>query len=168
MRPNQEGDMLNDLSISDISALLTVLFTCMITIANLLMWWSTRRTIQLQTASNYSLNYQALIQGHRDLLFGLMQQPDALKAFAAANQFDSAQWMLQAISTFFINQAWLHYVNFEHGTLDQAHLESFKKDAQDMFTLPSVYHRWQQAKTFYPDKFRSFVENELLVDEQKP
>lgn len=151
------------INISEISAVLTVTFTCVITIANILMWLSTRRTIQLQTESNYSLNYQSLIQGHRDLLFGLMNQPDALKSFAKANKFDPDRWALQSIATFFINQAWVHFVNFEHGTLDQAHLDSFKKDAQDMFTWPSVHERWRQAKAFYPDNFRSFVEKELLT-----
>lgn len=155
--------MINSLDINALSALLTMLFTCVITIANVLMWLSTRRTIQLQTASNYSLNYQSLIQGHRDLLFGLMNQPDALKAFAKANQFDPDRWALQSIATFFINQAWVHFVNFEHGTLDETHLESFKKDAQDMFTWSSVYERWQQAKNFYPENFQSFVEKELLM-----
>ncbi|MBE7380469.1 MAG: hypothetical protein F6J95_003530 [Leptolyngbya sp. SIO1E4] len=156
--------MLDSLNLTEVSALLTMIFTCIITIANMLMWLSTRRTIALQTASNYSLNYQSLIQGHRDLLFGLMNQPEVLQVFAKANKFDSEQWSLQSISTFFINHAWIHYVNFAHGTLDRAHLESFKKDAQDMFTWPSVYTRWQQAKTFYPENFRNFVENELLIN----
>lgn len=152
--------MLDGLKLDEIS----VIFTCFITVANILMWLSTLRTIQLQTASNYSLNYQALIQGHRELMFGLMDQPETLAAFAKTNDFDQMTWTMKMIATFFINQAWLHYVNFEHGTLDQAHLESFKTDAQDMFAWPSVFERWQQAKSCYPENFRLFVEKELLVE----
>lgn len=48
-----------DLSINDISALLMVLFTFVITAANVLLWLATRRNIKLQINSNYSQNHQA-------------------------------------------------------------------------------------------------------------
>lgn len=136
--------------------------TLIITVANILMWLSMQRTIKVQTASNRSLNYQSIIQGHRELLLGLMKQPDTLNAFAKANSLDSEQWVLNVVSTFFINHACGYYTNFESGTLDSYHLENFKKDAQYMFTWPSVRERWQQSKAFYPENFRRFVENELL------
>ena len=135
--------------------------TLIITVANILMWLSMHRTIKVQTASNRSLNYQSLIQGHRNLLLGLMKQRDILNSFAKANDFDCDQWTLQVVSTFFINHAWGYYTNFQQGTLDQYHLESFRKDAQDMFSWPSVQKRWQQSKSFYPENFRRFVDTEL-------
>ena len=141
--------------------------TCIITVANILMWLSMQRTIQVQTASNRSLNYQSLIQGHRDLVFGVMRHPEILKTFLKTNNFDSDQWALQIVSTFFINHAWVCYMNFEHGTLDQSYLDSFKKDTKDMFNWPSVYERWQTCKIFYPASFCQFVENELLTNVPK-
>lgn len=155
--------MPDGLSISEISALLTVGFTCLITIANVLMWLSTRRTIQLQVASNQSLNYQSLIQSHRELLFGLITQPETSQAFALANGLNRDEWRLQMISTFLINHTWMHFVIFDHDQFDHIHLESFKQDAKEMFTLPSIQNRWQQAKISYPENFRTFVENELLA-----
>lgn len=152
-----------DLSINEFLALLTVLLTSVITIANILMWRSAHRTIQLQTATNYSLNYQSLIQGHRDLLFGLMNQPTVLRGFAKVNKFDAEEWELQTISTLFINHAWVYYANFEHGTLDQIYLENFRKDAQDMFSWPSIAQCWQKTRTLYPATFQRFVDEELLT-----
>ena len=148
--------MLSNFSINEV-------LTCIITIANILMWLSMQRTLKVQTASNRSLNYQSLIQGHRDLILGLMKQPKIFNAFAKVNELDSGQWTLQVVSTFFINHAWEHYANFENGILDDGHFECFKKDAQDMFTWPSVKERWRQAKAFYPENFRRFVDTELLA-----
>ena len=155
--------MPSGIGIGEVSALLTVLFTCLITIANILMWLSTRRTIQLQVASAQSLNYQSLIQSHRELMFGLISHPETLQAYALANGFDRDQWRLQILSTFFINHAWMHFVIFDHEKFDHVHLESFKRDAQEMFTWPSIQNRWQQAKVSYPENFRAFVEKELLT-----
>ena len=158
--------MMEDLNIGDISALLTVVFTCVITVANILMWLSTRRAIQLQTASNYSLNYQSLIQGHRDLFFGLWHQPELFAKFTQGNDLDKEQWELEILSTFFINQVLTHYVNFENGTLDKPYLDSFKKDAREVLTLPLINKRWQQVKQTYPPGFQHFVDRGLL--EEKP
>ena len=57
-----------------------VVFTCVITIANILLWLSKRCTIALQVKSNYSLNHQSLITGHRDLFLGMMRKISVLTA----------------------------------------------------------------------------------------
>ena len=155
--------MIADLSISDVSALLMVLFTCAITVANILLWLATRRTIKLQVASNYSLNHQAIVNGHRDLFLGLLHQPDILQKFAKANKLDPAQWELQIISSFFINHAIIHYLNFSNGTLDKTYLEGFKRDAQEFLSLPTIQAHWQAARLGYSAAFRKFVEEELMA-----
>jgi hypothetical protein len=151
-----------ELSLSDISSLLTVLFTCVITVANLLLWLATRRTIQLQVASNYSLNHQSIVNGHRELFLGLLHQPEILTKFAKANHLDIEKWELQIISAFFINHAFVHYLNFSNGTLDKAYLEGFKQDAQEIFAFPTVQTHWQQARVAYSTAFQTFVEKELM------
>ncbi|MEM1279008.1 MAG: hypothetical protein AAGG53_03055 [Cyanobacteria bacterium P01_H01_bin.152] len=112
--------------LNDISAILMVVFTCVITAANILLWLATRRTIQLQVTSNYSLNHQAIVNGHRDLFLGLLQQPAVLEKFASANNIDLVQWEMQVISAFFVNHVFIHYLNFSNGTLDKAYLAGFK------------------------------------------
>ena len=151
-----------DLDISQLSALLMVVLTLIITVANILLWLSTRRTITLQIKSNYSLNHQSIVNGHRDLFLGLLQQHDILKKFADANDLDIDQWEIQVISSFFINHAFVHYLNFANGTLDKSYLDGFKQDAQEVFAFPTVQKHWQQAKVVYSIAFQEFVEEELI------
>lgn len=155
--------MTADLSINDLSSLLMVLFTCVITVANILLWLATRRTIKLQVSSNYSLNHQSIVNGHRDLFLGLLHQPDILQKFAKANNLDPEQWELQIISSFFINHAFIHYLNFSNRTLDKTYLEGFKRDAQEFLSLPTIQAHWQAARLGYSAAFRKFVEEELMA-----
>ncbi|NER82103.1 MAG: hypothetical protein F6K42_21595 [Leptolyngbya sp. SIO1D8] len=150
------------MSINDLSGLLMVVFTCVITVANILLWLATRRTIKLQVASNYSLNHQSIVNGHRDLFLGLLHQPNILEKFATANNLDPVKWELQIISSFFINHAFIHYLNFSNGTLDKAYLEGFKRDAQEFLTLPTIQAHWQKARLGYSPAFLTFVEEELM------
>ncbi|MDB9526978.1 hypothetical protein PN498_13340 [Oscillatoria sp. CS-180] len=154
--------MIADLSLNDVSTLLMALFTCVITVANILLWLATRRTIKLQVISNYSLNHQSIVNGHRDLFLGLLHQPGIFKQFAIANKLDPEKWELQIISSFFINHAFIHYLNFTNGTLDKAYLEGFKRDAQELLALPTIQTHWQAARLGYSAAFRTFVEEELM------
>lgn len=154
--------LLASLDIQEISALLMVLFTCIITVANILLWLATRRTIALQVNSNYSINHQSIINNHRDLFLGLLQQHDILKKFADANGLDIDQWEIQIISSFFINHAFVHYLNFTNGTIDESYLEGFKQDAGEVLALPTVQSQWTKAKSGYSPAFRRFVESELM------
>lgn len=154
--------VLRGINISEFSALLTVVLTCIIMIANILLWLSTRRTIALQVKSNYSLNHQNIVSGHRDLFLGLLHQPEVLKTFADANGLNAEQWEVQIVSSFFINHAFAHYLNFANGTIEASYLEGFKRDARDLFSLPTVQQHWKKAKSVYSKAFQRFVEDELI------
>lgn len=154
--------MIDDLSIDNISTLLMVVFTCVITIANILLWLSTRRTISLQVKSNYSLNHHSLVTGHRDLFLGLLHQPDILEKFAIANSIDVDSWELKIVSAFFINQVFVHYLNLTNGTIEQSYLEGLKQDAREVFSFPTVQGHWQNSRVWYAPDFQRFVDEELL------
>lgn len=154
--------MLDSLGLTEVSTLMMMVFTCVMTIVNLLMWLSTRRTIKLQVVSNYSLNHQSIVNGHRELFLGLLHQPTILEKFATANNLNPEQWELQIISSFFINHAFIHYLNFSNGTLDKAYFEGYKRDAQEFLSLPTIQAHWQAARLGYSAAFRKFVEEELL------
>ncbi|MEO0374416.1 MAG: hypothetical protein AAF329_07225 [Cyanobacteria bacterium P01_A01_bin.17] len=154
--------MLTELSINDISALLMVLFTCVITVANILLWLATRRTIALQVKSNYSVNHQTIVHGHRDLFLGLLHHPNILKKFAEANAMDVDEWEFKIIAALFINQTFVHFLNFANGTIDDSYMEGFIKDAQEIFSLPTVKKHWQHSKQGYSDDFQKFVEQKLM------
>lgn len=157
-----------DPNINDISALLMVLFTFVITAANVLLWLATRRNIKLQISSNYSQNHQALVHGHHDLFLGLLHQPIILEKFAAANAMDVEEWEQSIIASLFINQAFVHFLNFANSTVDRSYMAGFKQDAREIFSIPTVHAHWQKSKVWYSDKFRIFVDEELFRRKQEP
>ncbi|MEM9803765.1 MAG: hypothetical protein AAF959_00670 [Cyanobacteria bacterium P01_D01_bin.56] len=153
--------MLSDLSIDDISTLLTKGFDFTVALANVLLLILALRTFLLQIKSNYSLNHQALVNGHRELFLGLLHRPDVLNKFAIANKIDTDTWELKIISAFFINQVFAHYLNLTNGTIEQSYLEGLKQDAREVFSFPTVRKHWQHSRDAYAQEFQEFVE-ELL------
>jgi len=152
---------LGSLTINDISTILMLLFTCVMTVANILLWISTRRTIELQVKSNYSLNHQALVNSHRELFLGLLHQPEIFRKFASANSINSEQWQVNTVSAFFINQVFAHYLNVANGTIEASYLERLRQDIREVFAFPTVYAHWQHSRTNYAPAFQKFVD-ELL------
>ena len=75
---------------------------------------------------------------------------------------DVDAWELKIISALFINQAFVHYLNFANGTIDNAYMEGFIKDAQEIFSLTTVNKLWQHSKWGYSDDFQKFVEQKLI------
>jgi hypothetical protein len=86
-----------------------------------------------------------------------------LKKFAIANKQDIDQWEISIISAFFINHIFSHFLNFTNGTIDTSYSEGFKRDAQDLLTLPTVQQHWQKAKAVYSVDFQKFVDEELMA-----
>lgn len=138
-----------------------LLFTCVMTVANILLWISTRRTIELQVKSNYSLNHQSLVNSHRELFLGLLHQPEIFRKFASANSIDSEQWQVNTVSAFFINQVFAHYLNVANGTIESSYLERLRQDVREVFAFPTVHAHWQHSRNNYAPAFQRFVD-ELL------
>jgi len=157
------------LSINELSALLIVLFTFITTAVNILLWLTTRQTVtilmeqvQHQIANSYSQAQYQIIDAHRELFLGILNNPSLLENFAKANDLDASTWELEKIAEFLINQVLIGYLNFTNGIISQSHFEGFKRDARDVFAYQSVRQHWQRIKVVHADNFRRFVEMELL------
>jgi len=157
-----------EFNLTEFLGVLMMLFTFVMMSANLLMWQSMRRTIALQVKSNYSANHQSLVGGHRDLFIGLLHQPETFKRFAEANAIEVEHWELKIVSAFFINQIFIHYLNFANGTIEQTYLEGLKQDAREVFAMPTVQSHWQQSRAWYSQEFQNFVEEELKMESTPP
>ena len=160
------------MSINDLSALLMVLFTFIATVANILLWNTTRQTVQLlleqvrhQIASGYSQAHYHIIDAHRELFLGILNNPSLLESFTSANGLDPKTWELQKIAEFLINQVLIGYLNFINGIISLSHFEGFKRDARDVFAYESVRKHWQRVRVVHSDDFRRFVEMELLWED---
>lgn len=157
------------LSIADLTALLMMMLTFITTVANILLWVSTRQTVQLlvgqvqhQIAASYSEAQHNIVNAHRELFFQIINNPQLFESFAQANGFDPKVWELQKVSSFLINQVLIGYLNFRNGIISPSHLEGFKRDAQDVFAYQSVRSHWEKVRLVHSEEFRLFVETELL------
>lgn len=157
--------MSSSLSISDLSAIVS-------TIANLLLWVTTWRTLKLlsaqvhhQIASSDSLAQHQIVDAYRDLFLSILTNPALLESFAKANHLDPSVWSLQKIADFLINQALVAYLNFMNGLISSTQFEGLQRDAQNLFAYPSVRERWDHTRAVHSEEFRHFVETKLLWKE---
>ena len=157
------------ISITELIALLMMILTVITTISNVLMWVSTHQTVKLlleqvrhQVASGYSEAKHSSVDAHRDLFFGILNNPDLLRNFTQANKLDSEAWVLQKVSSFLINQVMVGYLNFCNGIVSPSHFEGFKRDAQDVFAYETVRSHWETVRLVHSKEFRQFVDTELL------
>jgi hypothetical protein len=164
-----EVDMLFGLSIGDLSALLMVLLTAVATVAYVLLWITTKQTLALlveqvrhQVTSTYSQTQQAIVNAHREIFFGILNNPTLLENFAKANNLDSQAWQMEKFAAFLLNQVLMGYINFANGIISTTHFEGFKRDARDLFSYKSIRNHWQNVRHVHSEDFRQFVETELL------
>lgn len=157
------------LSITDLTALLMIGLTFVTTVANVLLWISTRKTVKLligqihhQVAAGYSEAQHTIVDAHRELFFGILNNQKLLESFTNANGLDCEGWELEKISTFLVNQVLLGYLHLRNGIISSSHFEGFKRDAQDVFAYATVRSHWQKVRLSHSEEFRRFVDTELL------
>lgn len=162
------------LSVADLTALLMMGLTFITTVANILLWISTRQTVQLllsqvqhQVASGYSEAQHTIINAHRELFLGILNNPSLLERFTQANGLNPADWELRNVSSFLINQVMLGFLNFRSGIISPNHFEGFRRDAQDVFAYETVRSHWQKVRFAHSEEFRQFVDTELFWREEE-
>jgi hypothetical protein len=157
------------LGIADLTAMLMMGCTLIATVANVLLWFSTRQTVQLllgqiqhQLASGYSEAQRNIVDAHRDLFFQILNNPPLLERFAKANELNLTDWELQKVSSFLVNQVMISFLNFQNGIISFSHFDGFKRDAQNVFAYKTVRSHWENVRLLHSEEFRRFVEAELL------
>ncbi|MBD2231453.1 hypothetical protein [Phormidium tenue] len=152
--------------------LLMVAITFIATVANILLWFTTRATLKVlieqvrhQFATSYSVAQGDVISAHRELFFGILNNPPLLESFTRANGLDTKAWEIEKISEFLINQVLIGYVNFKNAIISEIYFEGFKQDARSLFRYRTVCQHWARVSDVHSDDFRQFVENELLLHE---
>ena len=157
------------LTLTDLIALLMMLLTFITTVANILLWISTRQTVTLlvqqtrhQVASGHSEAKHYIVDAHRDIFFRLLNNPALLRSFTQANNLEPKAWELQKVSSFLINQVMVGYLNFQNGIISQSHFDGFKRDARGVFEYATVRSHWEKVRLAHSEDFRRFVDTELL------
>ena len=161
--------MIWSLTISEVSTLLIAGFTCVATISGILMWLTTRRTMQVllkqvnhQVASGYSVAQQRAIDAHRELFLAIVHNPSLCDAFVQTNDLDKETWFHKQMATFLVNNVMVYHANLVNGTISDRYFEGFKRDSKEVFAFPVVRRHWEHVRAVHPNEFREFVERELL------
>lgn len=154
--------------------LLMVAITFIATVANVLLWFTTRATLKVlaeqarhQFADSYSAAQGDVVSAHRELFFGILNNPPLLESFTKANSLDTKAWEIEKISEFLINQVLIGYVNFKNRIISDIHFEGFKRDARSLFGYQTVCQHWARVSNVHSEDFRHFVETELLPQVRK-
>lgn len=149
--------------------LLMVAITFIATVANILLWFTTRATLKIlveqvqhQAANSYSVAQGDIVSAHRELFFGILNNPPLLESFTRANSLDRKTWEIEKISEFLINQVLIGYINFKNRIISDTHFEGFKRDARSLFRYRTVCQHWARVSDVHSEDFRQFVEAELL------
>lgn len=153
--------------------LLMVAITFIATVANILLWFTTRATLKIlveqvrhQFANSYSVAQGDIVSAHRELFFGILNNQPLLESFTRANNLDTKAWEIEKISEFLINQVLIGYINFKNRIISDIHFEGFKRDARSLFRYQTVCQHWTRVSDLHSDDFRHFVEAELLPSER--
>ncbi|PSN10541.1 hypothetical protein C7293_27680 [filamentous cyanobacterium CCT1] len=164
--------MSSSIEVGVFADLLMVAITFIATVANILLWFTTRATLKVlveqvrhQFASSYSVAQGDVISAHRELFFGILNNPLLLKSFTQANGLDTKAWEIEKISEFLINQVLVGYVNFKNAIISEIYFEGFKQDARSLFRYQTVCQHWARVRDVHSKDFRQFVEDELLLHE---
>jgi len=161
--------MWNGIEPGNLADLLMVAITFIATIANILLWFTTRQTLNIlveqvrhQISNSYSTAQTEVVSAHRELFFGILNNPDLLTSFTTVNNLDPKVWEVEKISEFLINQVLIGYVNFTNGIISMTHFDGFRRDARVLFCYESVRRHWLRVRDLHSEAFCQFVEAELL------
>ena len=82
--------------------LLMVAITLIATVANILLWFTTRQTLNIlveqvrhQIANSYSTAQTEVVSAHRELFFGVLNNPSLLSSFTEANNLYPKAWEVE-------------------------------------------------------------------------
>ena len=166
---NDFGTIAMQVTLSDFGTILTAVFTGIYTIGTFLLWHSTKKTtlllsrqLQNQVAANISVAHHAVIDAHRSLYLEVIRDPAFLKIFAHDMGVKEDQARTKLLATLLINQALRIFWDYKENIADHKGIEGFRRDAQDLFSLPFIRERWEEVKKYHSPEFRSFIDSMVL------
>jgi hypothetical protein len=167
-------------SIALVVTAFSVLVNMLLAVITLMLWFTTKRTVELngemlknllrQTQHQIDLSYTTsehkIIESHRQLFLGLIDHPNLLKTFAANINKSPEVVERNILGTLLINHAASIFFYHKQDVIDTKHSDGFVKDAREMFRLPFLVRRWEAVREFHPAEFREFVDETLLTDKE--
>jgi hypothetical protein len=147
-----------------LAAVVTAVATVVYTTGTFLLWFATKRSIdlldrqsRLQVAAAKGGSYLAIIGEHRELHALLMTSGLLSSLYGHDNMADEASLRNDILATMLINHAFAIFIHLDAELIDEQHREGFIRDAKELLTIPAVRKRWTQVAAMYPPKFQRFM-----------
>jgi hypothetical protein len=144
-----------------ISTAVAALFTIVYTIGTFLLWSANKKTIALLAAQMQSAAHHAVLDSHRELFFEILRNPQLCRVFAADLGLSEEIAREKYLATLLINHARRLYMDHRFNVASEDLLESFARDARELFSMPFVRQRWKEVREYHPQEFVAFVEHRI-------
>lgn len=151
---------------TDWSAIVTAVATVIYTIGTFLLWRSTQKSVTLlgrqiskDVAVSRSNAYHSIIDAHRELWLSLIANPHLASLFGLS---DNELARRRIVGSLLINHCSRIFIDFETGVLDNSEVDSFARDAVEMFSISFVRERWEEVRRFHKSGFIDFVDSKVL------
>jgi hypothetical protein len=163
---------------SAIIAVLALIVNLLYTSITLMLWITTKKTVELnsrtlenlvlQTQHQINLSYSSaehkIVESHRELYLSLIEHPELLKTFADNIGKSSSVVERNILGSLLINHAASIYFYHRNGVISTIHLEGFIKDARGLFLIPFMKERWNEVRDCHTFEFASFVDDVLFAE----
>jgi hypothetical protein len=159
-------------------AIVSVSVTGAYTVLTLLLWITTRRSVRLtskmveqlvrqvnhQLALSQTASKHGLIDSHRELFLSVLGNRDLTEILARENEVSTDQLQRNILASFLINHCSTIFDYHVNNVISSDHLESFVRDAKDMFQWGFLRERWKTVRTYHSGDFQQFVDTFLLSE----
>jgi hypothetical protein len=162
--------------VAEISAVIMAVLTAVYTLGTFLLWITTRRYVQLtqemvsklaqqvshQIVLSETESKNSITDAHRELFLSILSNEKLFPVLVGELGLGEQAFLKKMLATLLINHCSSIHIYYERGIIDYAGFEGFKRDAKDMFAMPLIRKRWDEVGKLHNEKFRDFVNVQLL------
>lgn len=163
------------ISMQDFATAIIAVATVVYTGGTFLLWWVSRRNVQIlerqlllleeqlqrQAAFNKVLVTNAILDAHREIWLPIISNPSFLNLLQKTELEGSERTAAEFLGSILINHCARIHLNFQHGLFGKDELEAFSRDARYLFSFPLVKWRWERAAKYHSEEFIRFVQAQI-------
>lgn len=163
----------NGLTISDIVGIAGSIVTAITAILTYLMLKETKKSIEIsnRVAEENRKRLESemvftIYRNFKETYIELLKDPHGMKALAGAVGKDKSQTKIDMFASFLINNTHQMFVMRERGLIDDDTWGNFILDIKEFYSWNFISHRWKTISKFYPNTFKSFVDELRNSDDE--
>lgn len=144
---------------ANIIASVAALVSALALIANAIMAYASKKSIDLLSRQLRSQSLHSIIDAHKDLYMSILSNDELCKLVADGHV---EEYRRKQLGSILINHCSAIFSDYETELLDTNEFHEFVADAQGLFELSIVRTRWSEVRDFHSVAFRQFVDVKVL------